>query len=327
MADPRARDATLSEPPEASDDAPIAYRARTRAWYLALGYDNPYRWAHHADAPFSPLARPLAETRLALVTTAAPFDPAKGDQGPGAAYNAAAKFYEVYARPFDGPHDLRISHIAYDRAHNRADDPESWLPLAALRAAFAAGRAAPAPRLFGLPTNRSQQRTREVDAPALVAMLHEDGVGAAIFVPNCPVCHQSAALAARAAEAAGIATVILAAARDVVEYAGAPRVVFSDAPLGMAAGRAHDPAAQAATLDLALRLIEAAPAPRVTLASPYRFSDDPAWKGDYMNAARLAPEELARRRAENDGQKAVAARLRADLSPPAAARTGEPASR
>jgi hypothetical protein len=311
---PRQPDAPLVDPSEASDDAPIAYRERTRAWYLALGYDNPYRWAYNAGAPFAPLARPLSRTRLALVTTAAPFDPDKGDQGPGAAYNAAAKFYEVYARPFDGPHDLRISHIAYDRAHNRADDPESWLPLAALRAAFAAGRALPAPRLYGLPTNRSQQRTRDVDAPALVALLREDGVGAAVFVPNCPVCHQSAALAARAAEAAGIATVILAAARDVVEYAGAPRVVFSDVPLGMAAGRAHDRAAQAATLELGLRLIETAPAPRVTLASPWRFSDDPVWKADYMNPARLAPEELARRRAENDRQKAVAADLRARLT-------------
>jgi len=304
---------TFPEPPEQFDDAPIAYMARTRDWYLRLGYDNPYRWAHFADAPFTLLREPLARTRLALVTTAAPFDPAKGDQGPGAAYNAAAKFYEVYARTFDGPHDLRISHIAYDRARNRADDPESWLPLAALRAAFAAGRALPAAHLYGLPTNRSQARTQEVDAPELAARMRADGVEAAIFVPNCPVCHQCVALAARATEAAGIATVVLAAAKDIVEHAGAPRVLFSDVPLGMAAGRAHDRAAQAAALELALRLLETAPCPRVTLTSPYRFSDDPKWKGDYMNVARLSPEEVARRRADNDAQKAVAAQIRQDL--------------
>lgn len=299
---------------EASSDAPIAYIARTRAYYLALGYDNPYRWAHHPDAPFAPLARPLAETRLALVTTAAPFEPAKGDQGPGAAYNAGAKFYEVYARRFDAPHDLRISHIAYDRAHHRADDPESWLPLAALRAAFAAGRALAAPRLYGLPTNRSQARTRDVDAPALVAAMLADGVEAALFVPNCPVCHQCCALTARAAEAAGIATVLMGAAKDVVERAGAPRFLFSDVPLGMAAGRAGDRAAQAATLELALRLLESAPGPRTTLASPYVFSADPGWKADYMNVARMDPAEVARRRAENDRQKAIAAELREGLA-------------
>lgn len=305
---------SLPEPPEGFDDAPIAYMARTRAYYLALGYDNPYVWAHHADAPFAPLKKPLARTRLALVTTAAPFDPDKGDQGPGAAYNAGAKFYEVYARPFEGAHDLRISHIAYDRANNPADDPESWLPLNALRAAFSAGRALAGPRLYGLPTNRSKARTVEVDAPALVAAMQADGVEAAIFVPNCPVCHQSASLAARAAEAAGISSVVLGAAKDVVEHAGAPRLVFSDAPLGMAAGRAHDGEAQAATLELAFRLLETAPAPRATLASPFRFSDDPGWKGAYMNVARMAPEEVARRRAENDAQKKIAAGLRQGLT-------------
>jgi hypothetical protein len=30
---------------------------RTRDWYLALGYGNPYRWAHYADVPFQPLKR------------------------------------------------------------------------------------------------------------------------------------------------------------------------------------------------------------------------------------------------------------------------------
>ena len=70
--------------PEAEDDSPIRYMARTRAWYLALGYDNPYRWAHHADAPFAPLSTPLAQARLALVVTAAPYQADKGDQGPGA---------------------------------------------------------------------------------------------------------------------------------------------------------------------------------------------------------------------------------------------------
>lgn len=304
---------TYAEPPERFDDAPIAYMQRTRAYYLALGYDNPFRWAHFSDAPFARLAKPLSATRLALVTTAAPHRYDKGDQGPGAAYNAGAKFYEVYARPFEGPHDLRISHIAYDRTHNRADDQESWLPLAALRAAFAEGRALPAPRLYGFPTNRSQARTIDIDAPALVAMMKDDGVDAAVFVPNCPVCHQCAALAARAVEAAGVPTVMMAAAKDIAEHVGAPRVVFSDVPLGMAAGRAHDRDAQALTLELALRLLETAPAPRVTLSSPCRFSDDPAWKGDYMNVARLPPEEIARRRAENDAQKAVAAQLREGL--------------
>lgn len=299
--------------PEAEDDSPVAYMARSRAWYLALGYDTPFRWAHHVDAPFARLAQPLAATRLALVTTAAPFAPGKGDQGPGAPYNAAAKFYELHAQAVDAPADMRISHIAYDRAHNRADDPASWFPLAAMQRAAAAGRFVLAPRFFALPTNRSRARSAEVDAPALLAALRADGVGAALLVPNCPVCHQCVALAARCLEAAGIATVIAGCAKDIVEHVGVPRFVFSDLPLGMGAGKAQDREGQRATLDLALELLESARAPRTTVQSPARFADGPVWKRDYMNPDRLAPEELARRRAENDRQKQIAAGLREGL--------------
>ena len=64
-------------------DVPIPYMQRTRDYYLALGYGNPYRWAHFADVPFTPLAKPLAQSRVALITTAAPYQPGVGDQGPG----------------------------------------------------------------------------------------------------------------------------------------------------------------------------------------------------------------------------------------------------
>src|SRR6478609_4663796 len=95
-------------------DVPIPYMQRTRDYYLAIGYDTPYRWAHNVAAPFQPLKKPLATSRVAIVTTAARFDPTKGDQGPGAAYNGSAKFYEVYDGDTSHQHDLRISHIAYD---------------------------------------------------------------------------------------------------------------------------------------------------------------------------------------------------------------------
>ena len=72
---------------------PVAYIERTHAWYRALGYDEPYRYAHCDDVPFQRLRKPLADCTVTLVTTAAPYQPDKGPQGPGAPYNAAAKFY------------------------------------------------------------------------------------------------------------------------------------------------------------------------------------------------------------------------------------------
>ena len=102
-------------------------------------------------------------------------------------------------------------------------------------------------------------------------------------------------------------------ARDLVEYVGVPRFLFSDFPLGNAAGKPRDVASQDFTLALALRTLESAPGARTTVQSPLRWSADARWKLDYLNLARMAPEEVARRRREMDEQKAVAKRVRDDV--------------
>ena len=169
----------------ADHDVPIPYMQRTREYYLALGYDNPYRWAHHVDVPFTPLAKPLAASRLALISTAAPFQAAVGDQGPGAKYNAAAKFYKVYSDSTDSMPDVRISHVGYDRANYDASDPDTWFPLRQLQQAVKAGRiGALTPRFHGAPTNRSQKVTVQTDAPELLARCREDGADVALLVPS-----------------------------------------------------------------------------------------------------------------------------------------------
>jgi hypothetical protein len=293
------------------DDAPIRYMARTRAYYQAIGYDTPYRWAHYVDAPFQPLRKPLAQSRVVIVTTAAPFDPAKGDQGPGAKYNSGAKFYSVYDRDTSGTHDLRISHIAYDRIHTSADDSGTWFPLPQLKLFAGSGRIGDiAPRLFGAPTNRSHRVTVETDAPEILARCRADGVDAAVLVPNCPVCHQTVVLVARHLEANGVSTVVMGCAKDIVEHAAAPRFLFSDFPLGNSAGKPHDPDSQAFTLELALRVLESAPGPQTTVQSPLRWSTDASWKRDYSNVAQMSAEELARRRREFDVQKEIARGIR-----------------
>lgn len=292
-------------------DEPIRYMQRTRDWYLALGYDNPYRWAHFDAVPFQPLAQPLAQSKVALVTTAAPYQRDKGPQGPGAHYNAGAKFFSVYSAGTDRDHDVRITHVAIDFKHTSREDSGTWFPLPAMREAAARGRFRLAPRFHGMPTNRSQRHTLEVDCPELLARCRADGVGAAILVPNCPVCHQTLSLAARHLEANGIATVVMGCARDIVEHCGVPRFVFSDFPLGNAAGKPGDAASQALTLELALRTLESAAAPRTTVQSPLQWSTSPEWKLDYSNPERATPEELARARREMDAGKSIAKEIRA----------------
>src|SRR5579872_3396653 len=68
----------MSDRPDGSDqaadqDVPIPYRERIGTYYQTLGYGAPYRWAHYAEVPFTPLKKKLAESRIGLVTTAAPY--------------------------------------------------------------------------------------------------------------------------------------------------------------------------------------------------------------------------------------------------------------
>ena len=291
-------------------EQPVRYIERTHGWYGALGYGNPYRYAQYIEVPFQPLTRALSQSRVTLLTTAAPYQPDKGAQDARSPYNAAAKFYEVYSGDTSRDHDLRVSHVGVDRNHLQ-DDANCWFPLPALRRAAAAGLiGSVGPRFHGVPTNRSQRHTVDVDCPQVLARVREDEAHAVILVPNCPVCHQTLSLVARHLEAHGIPTVVMGAARDIVELCGVPRFLFSDFPLGSAAGLPFDPGSQDATLALALRVLECAPAPRTTVQNPLRWCGEPQWRLDFMNVDRLSAEQIARLRADNDRIKTVAQGVR-----------------
>ena len=113
-------------------------------------------------------------------------------------------------------------------------------------------------------------------------------------------------LVARHLEANGIATVIMGCAKDIVERCGVPRFLFSDFPLGNSAGRPFDVESQRQTLELALQVLETAPAPRTTVQSLQRWNEDATWKRDYNDLSKLSPEKIAERRAEFEVVRAVA---------------------
>ncbi len=85
-------------------------------------------------------------------------------------------------------------------------------------------------------------------------------------------------LVARQLEANGIPTVGSGTARDIVEYAGAPRFVFVNFPLGNPCGRPFDAAMQREIINAGLRLLESAQAPAPTVVTPYVWSEDDRWK-------------------------------------------------
>ncbi len=120
------------------------------------------------------------------------------------------------------------------------------------------------------------------------------------------MCHQTVSLVARHLEEQGIPTVIMGCAKDIIEHCGVPRFLFSDFPLGNSAGRPLDAQSQAQTLELALRVLESAPAARTTVQSPQRWNGAASWKRDYLDLAKLSPDSIAERRKEFDEVKTIA---------------------
>ncbi|MGH2584146.1 MAG: glycine reductase, partial [Dehalococcoidia bacterium] len=123
------------------------------------------------------------ECTVALITTAAQYRPDKGDQGPHAPYNNDAKFGDVYHLPVEPPPDLRISHIAYDRANTVPEDINAYFPLAQMKELVRQGSIGSLPpRFYAAPTLRSQRHTTEIDVPAVLEWCKEDRVDAAVLV-------------------------------------------------------------------------------------------------------------------------------------------------
>lgn len=74
-------------------------------------------------------------------------------------------------------------------------------------------------------------------------------------------------------------------ARDIVEWCGVPRFVFSDFPLGNPTGRPFAAAMQREVLELGLALLESATAPRTTVVNPHEWSPDRSWKDRVLTKA------------------------------------------
>ena len=113
------------------------------------------------------------------------------------------------------------------------------------------------------------------------------------------MCHQSVSLVAREIEKAGIPTVVIGSARDIVEECGVPRFVFVDFPLGNPCGKPNDPATQRLIVGLALDLLEHAFAPRTTIQAPVVWdADDDGWRDRYMHVGDDNRDALAAAGAE-----------------------------
>ncbi len=156
----------------------VSYIDKSREYYAAHGYDRPYKWAGHNDAPFTPLSKPLSECRVGLVTTAY-FLP------DGFVYRVPADLPRVPATaPPEKVDTLNTQYLSWAKDETHTDDPNSFVPLERMREQVEAGRIGSlSERIYCLPTQFSHRRTLTQDAPQVLEWMREDDVDLAVMVP------------------------------------------------------------------------------------------------------------------------------------------------
>ena len=162
---------TKDHPGEVYD---VPYMERTRLYYRALGYQSDYQWAHFDDTPFTPLGKPLQQCRLAIVTTAMPDTP------------EGREHRQVYSLPsLPPPASMYTDDLAWHREVTHTDDVGSFLPVEQMHyLAEEEGLFAGLSRhVHCLPTEYSQRKTLEQDAPEILKRLREDQADIALLVP------------------------------------------------------------------------------------------------------------------------------------------------
>jgi D-proline reductase (dithiol) PrdB len=150
----------------------VSYIDKSREYYLARGFGNPYRWAHHDDAPFALLRKPLGDCRVGLITTALLSE-------------ADRKSKRVYAASTTPPPSgLYTEHISWHKEATHTRDLDSFLPIRRVAECVSDCRIGSlSPRFYGVPTDFSQRRAKGEYALAVLDLCRADVVDIALLFP------------------------------------------------------------------------------------------------------------------------------------------------
>jgi glycine/betaine/sarcosine/D-proline reductase family selenoprotein B len=169
-----------------------AFRARYDPWWaeaapLVAAHDyaqafKGYPWPAFAEAPWAPVRKPLAESRVAVVTTAGLYRPGLDQPFLGEAPEGDFGFRAI-------PGEVPLRSLAIAHAHFPHDvalaDPNTIFPLDRLRELRDAGvigdLAATHYSIMGYCTRAAD--LAEETAPAVAAGLRAEGVDATLVVP------------------------------------------------------------------------------------------------------------------------------------------------
>ena len=170
----------------------VRYIDRTREYYGSHGYEEVYSWASNPGAPFTPLAKPLSDSRVTLISTAgfrvAPpenFSEEEIRHLKSDGSNIGSYQLEVWPVPSDTAEERIVYVVAnHDRAQSNMDDPNAYFPVTRLREFRDEGLLGGlAENFYRLKENYSQRKTLDLDGPEVLRLCKLEGVDVALFSP------------------------------------------------------------------------------------------------------------------------------------------------
>ena len=166
----------------------IRYIEKTHEYYFRKGNTEAYRYAKNEDGPFTPLRKPLAESRLILVGSAG-IDIVPDDgpvPKPFKGRNIGPKDEaEVFIIPSDIPKE-KLIYLTGSHNHQESgmQDIDAFYPVTRLRELRDEGRIGSlADWHLRIRPCYSQRKTRELDAPEVLRRCREQAVDVALLVP------------------------------------------------------------------------------------------------------------------------------------------------
>lgn len=238
------------------------WRGRFSRWNPRGGEDlTNYPFVQNRRSPFTPMRRALPLLNLALISSAGAY--IEGTE----AFDTSSSDGDLNFReiPIEvGAEDLQFAARGYDLSAVR-EDLNSQIPIRRLldyQDNAVIGHLNPVWWSFSgwIP---NVAKLSETMIPRMVERLVRYEVQAALLIPASKLCHQSIGLIARAVEAAGIPTMMLAVEREVVDRVHPPRCGFYKGEFGSVSGQPNWKEHQLRILDEALRLIEPLDQPTV----------------------------------------------------------------
>ena len=163
----------------------VKYIDKTRDYYRKAGYSRDYAWAQNDTCAFTPFSKPLSETRIGLVSTAAMVTLGPDGEDLEPVRMMGSSQLEVFSLPSDWPvARIRSTSEDHDRFQTDMADIGAYFPKDLLQQLADEGVIGGfADECWRILPNYSKRKVETVDAPEVLRRAREQNVDAVAITP------------------------------------------------------------------------------------------------------------------------------------------------